>query len=141
MASIPLAKERVTCVPCRCFGVCVCTEMMELEGNATRDNKEPYCAPPHRASAPPDKHGDRSFPFMYTAQHDATTADILPVTAVKTTLDYLRCNPDFSIDIFGINIESWQSSLLRTGVLWNKLHNSSIPLVFLEMRCAHILSN
>mmetsp|Transcript_20572 Transcript_20572/g.44617 ORF Transcript_20572/g.44617 Transcript_20572/m.44617 type:complete len:562 (+) Transcript_20572:322-2007(+) len=58
-------------------------------------------------------------PLMYATQHDSPVAEFHPDEAVKLTLDYLTCNDDGVKDdgmldntfIFGINIESWCSSL------------------------------
>merc|ERR1711920_395397 len=62
--------------------------------------------------------GRTALPLMYATQHDSPIAYVLPDEAVKLTLDYLYCADDTedgdTIDnkfIFGINIESWCSSL------------------------------
>mmetsp|Transcript_28076 Transcript_28076/g.61606 ORF Transcript_28076/g.61606 Transcript_28076/m.61606 type:complete len:526 (+) Transcript_28076:899-2476(+) len=57
-----------------------------------------------------------SLPLMYATQHDSPGAELHADEAMKLTLDYLACNNGGSIDsfndfIFGINIESWCSSL------------------------------
>jgi hypothetical protein len=102
-------------------------------------------------AASSDQH--RILPLAYATQHDSLTAEILPETAMKMTVDYLSCNPDFSIDIFGINVESWCSSLQtyeynEDGVtessyysLHKALQNVSIPLLFSEMGCSRGLFN
>lgn len=100
------------------------------------------------------KHYDRFLPLAYAAQDDALSANVKPETAVKMTLDYLSCHDEpQSIDVFGINVESWCSSLQtfrynENGVtestyhaLWRALHNASIPLVFSEMGCSKHLFN
>ena len=69
-----------------------------------------------------NKNKRRSFPFMYATQHDSPSAELLPDEATKITLDYLSCtttttgfggsdDPNNNNFIFGINIESWCSSL------------------------------
>jgi len=98
----------------------------------------------------------RKLPLLYTAQDAGVGAAVTNVKAMQLTLDYLTCTTsnkmNASIDILGINVESWCSS---TGtfqhnddgsigsyyLLWNGLHNSSIPLVFAEMGCPHSLFN
>lgn len=61
-----------------------------------------------------------AFPFMYATQHDSPSAELLPDEATKVTLDYLSCIDNESVGggggdpgnfIFGVNIESWCSSL------------------------------
>lgn len=106
-------------------------------------------------------------PLMYAAQQDSPSADVSPEMAMKLTVDYLSCVPadkneeedgdhaidDAGIDIFGINVESWCSSLQtyeynEDGVtpsgyynLHETLQNVSIPLVFSEMGCSQKLFN
>jgi len=90
----------------------------------------------------------RTLPLMYAAQHDSLVSQIPPEMAMKQTADYLSCSEHSAIDIFGINVESWCSSLQTylynedgTTVsgyyaLHKALQNSSIPIVFSEMGCA-----
>lgn len=62
----------------------------------------------------------QSFPLLYATQHDSPSAEQLPDEAIKLTFDYLSCRSaadeadkkylDNTI-LFGINIESWCSSL------------------------------
>jgi len=59
-----------------------------------------------------------SFPLIYATQHDSPNAQLSPDEAIKLTLDYLSCSANTDYDetennnfIFGINIESWCSSL------------------------------
>lgn len=99
------------------------------------------------------KNNMRSLPLVYAAQHDSITAEILPHEAIKFTLDYLSCGDQGGIDIFGVNIESWCSSLQtfeldENGVtestyytLWQTLQNTSIPLLFTEIGCSKSLYN
>lgn len=60
----------------------------------------------------------QSFPLLYATQHDSPSAEQLPDEAIKLTFDYLSCiNDETSGEylentvLFGINIESWCSSL------------------------------
>jgi hypothetical protein len=95
----------------------------------------------------------RKLPLMYAAQHDSIGAALLPAQAMKLTLDYLSCqttesDPLLAVDVFGINVESWCSSLqtfqynedgFSVGSyydLWETLYNVSIPLFFSEMGCS-----
>ena len=76
--------------------------------------------------------GRKTLPLIYATQHDSPSAEQLPDEAIKLTLDYLSCissngshgdtneeeeemgNNNNILDntfIFGINIESWCSSL------------------------------
>jgi hypothetical protein len=98
-----------------------------------------------------------ALPLLYAAQHDSMTAAILTQEAMQMTLGYLACVDDadnFSgIDIFGINVESWCSSLQtfhynEDGItetsyysLWQTFQNVSIPLIFSEMGCSKNLFN
>lgn len=96
---------------------------------------------------------DRKLPLIYSAQHDSISAAILPSETMKLTLDYLSCqtteeDPLLAVDVFGINIESWCSSLqtfqynedgFSVGAyydLWETLYDISIPLIFSEMGCS-----
>jgi hypothetical protein len=96
---------------------------------------------------------DRKLPLIYAAQHDSIGAALLPAQAMKLTLDYLSCqttesDPLSAVDVFGINVESWCSSLqtfqynedgFSVGSyyeLWETLSNVSIPLLFSEMGCS-----
>lgn len=90
---------------------------------------------------------DRSLPLVYTAQDNGIGAAVTAPKAMRLTANYLSCRSnkgDSSIDVFGINVESWCSS---TGTfkenddgsegtyysLWKALHNTSVGLVFAEM--------
>ena len=62
----------------------------------------------------------RSLPLLYTTQHDSPSAEQSPDEAIKLTFDYLSCkSKENTLDtsyledtfFFGINIESWCSSL------------------------------
>jgi hypothetical protein len=112
----------------------------------------------------------RSLPIVYAAQHDSYSAAVTPSKSMRLISDYLTCvveEPDpkgesiignnvtsisESIDIFGVNIESWCSSknTFRYDeqgtdgslyVLWNDMHGSNVPLVFTEIGCPHYLYN
>ena len=57
-----------------------------------------------------------SLPLLYATQHDSPSAELHADEAMKLTMDYLSCNDGASVRtsndfIFGINIESWCSSL------------------------------
>jgi hypothetical protein len=95
----------------------------------------------------------RKLPLMYAAQHDSIGAALLPAQAMKLTLDYLSCqttesDPLLAVNVFGINVESWCSSLqtfqynqdgFSAGSyydLWETLYNVSIPLFYSEMGCS-----
>ena len=108
-----------------------------------------------------DAHNLRSLPLVYAAQHDSLTAQISAHESMKLTLDYLSCqsdshdDDDLTIDIFGINIESWCSSLQTFRynedgtesayyLLWRALSNNTTTttaLMFSEMGCAKDLFN
>jgi Glucanosyltransferase len=112
----------------------------------------------------------RILPLAYAAQHDSITAQITPDESMKLTLDYLTCRPDDfdeglneapmqrlrqqasdGIDVFGINVESWCSSLQtfhynEDGItetayyrLWQEFGNASVALMFTEMGCSKML--
>lgn len=103
----------------------------------------------------------RSLPIVYAAQHDSYSAAVTPSMSMRLISDYLTCVDDSgsnvtsaseSIDIFGVNIESWCSSknTFRYDeqgtdgslyVLWNDMHGSNVPLVFTEIGCPHYLYN
>jgi len=93
-----------------------------------------------------------TFPLIYTTQHDGITAEVNPAQTVKLLTDYLTChsnepNSTATIDILGVNIESWCSSLgtfeyNEDGTkgsyldLYEKLHNmTTIPFIFSELGC------
>lgn len=86
-------------------------------------------------------------PLMYTAQHDSIGAAISASQAMKLTMDYLTCDLDSAIDIFGINIESWCSSTQQFDVnedgsvgtykaVYDELANATRPVMFSEMGCS-----
>jgi len=98
---------------------------------------------------------ERQLQLVYTAQDNGIGAAVTAPEAMRLTADYLSCKShegDSSIDVFGINVESWCSS---TGIyqvnddgsegtyyfLWKALQNTSVALVFAEMGCAHSLFN
>lgn len=99
---------------------------------------------------------NRSLPLLYTAQNSGYGASVTADQAMFLTANYLTCTSDAkddsSIDIFGVNIESWCSS---TGTfetnddgsigsyysLWKTLHNTSAALVLAEMGCPQSLFN
>jgi len=118
---------------------------------------------------------DRPLPLMYAAQHSGFGPSLDDVSAMRLTMDYLTCVSEVhpgqggvsgmaamiharnvnelaigaSIDVFGINVESWCSSegtfeQNEDGSegsyfsLWKGLHNSTIPLVLSEMGCSHL---
>ncbi|KAL9180496.1 hypothetical protein ACHAXT_010949 [Thalassiosira profunda] len=99
----------------------------------------------------------RPLPLIYAAQHSGI-GQIGDVGTMWLTMNYLTCiggNGDApgsssSIDVFGVNIESWCSSrqsFVRHEdgsagsyySLWLGLHQSTVPLVFTEMGCSHML--
>jgi hypothetical protein len=92
------------------------------------------------------------FPLIYTMQHDGIGAVISPAEAVQLTLDYMTCSTNSSIDILGVNIESWCSSNQQfdrnedgsVGTyldLYEHVENATIPLLFSEMGCSTSLFN
>eukprot|EP00808_Paulinella_micropora_P007979 g53220.t1 len=112
----------------------------------------------------------RALPLMYATQHAAIGAVMMPEVNVRNTLDYLTCANGEGVDMFGINVESWCSSLqtfekneddshlpmcssLQTFeknedgtvnpyyALWSTMHNVSTPLVFSEMGCSKDIYN
>jgi hypothetical protein len=93
-----------------------------------------------------------AFPLIYSMQHDGLGAAISPAEAVQLTLDYLTCSTNSSIDILGVNIESWCSSTQQfdrnedgsIGTyldLYKHVENATIPLMFSEMGCSTSLFN
>jgi hypothetical protein len=121
------------------------------------------------------KNGDvgRILPLAYAAQHDSITAQMTADESMKLTMDYLTCGPEEDknenekshynnddgnnsgdadgIDVFGINVESWCSSLQNfhyneDGItetayyrLWQEMRNASVALLFTEMGCSKML--
>eukprot|EP00808_Paulinella_micropora_P007981 g53222.t1 len=94
----------------------------------------------------------RKIPLIYATQHSAIGAVMSAEDNVRNTLEYLTCDPEASIDIYGINVESWCStkqtfeknedgSTSPYYSLWKDLNNVSTPLVFSEMGCSKALYN
>jgi hypothetical protein len=102
----------------------------------------------------------RSIPLIYATQHDGIGASVSPSEQSQLILNYMTCShgdekDDCSavnpvIDIFGINIESWCSSLQTyeqnedgsIGTFYNlyqQLENSTIPIIFTELGCSQLL--
>ena len=86
-------------------------------------------------------------PLLYTAQHDSMGAAVSASEAMKVTMDYLTCDLHNSMDLFGINIESWCSSTQKYAInddgstgtyraVHEALYNVSRPVVFSEMGCS-----
>lgn len=102
-----------------------------------------------------EKNMHRKLPLLYTAQGGGIGAPVTAPEAMRLTANYLSCQSnkqDSSIHVFGINVESWCSSLGgfernddgAVGAyfeLWQALWNASVSLVFAEMGCAHSLFN
>eukprot|EP00977_Amphora_coffeiformis_P017793 scaffold5922_cov160-Amphora_coffeaeformis.AAC.4 len=104
-----------------------------------------------------------SYPLMYASQHDSPTAAVLANDAMKMTEQYLACRNDDDkhgqddgpyVDIFGINVESWCSSLQTfdyeedgtTESVYHQLYETlretaTMPTVFSEMGCAQNVFN
>ncbi|KAL7490517.1 hypothetical protein ACHAWT_000218 [Skeletonema menzelii] len=115
----------------------------------------------------------RPLPMLYAAQHSGIGSEG-EVGMMWLTLNYLTCSggsgdvskrriasaasapsapDDASIDMFGVNIESWCSSKQSFVYeedgksagsyysLWLGLHQSTVPLIFTEMGCSHTLFN
>ena len=90
----------------------------------------------------------RRIPLLYSAQHDSIGAAVSASQAMKVTMDYLTCHGnESSIDIFGINIESWCSSTQEYlfnpdgsigtyRAVHEELSNATRPIVFSEMGCS-----
>jgi len=100
------------------------------------------------------KQYDPNLPLIYTTQHDGISAVVPPAETAKLLLGYLTCHVDTNatVDILGVNIESWCSSLQTfeknedgsEGAyvsLYKQLENSTIPLIFSELGCSQILFN
>lgn len=105
--------------------------------------------------------GGRALPLMYATQHSALGAGMNVSEAVRVTHDYFTCEEESTnrlgggddvgataVDIFGVNIESWCSSLdtyetTEEGhegtylTIHEDLSGSSVPIVFTEMGCSH----
>lgn len=101
----------------------------------------------------------RPFPLLYTAQDSGIGAAVTNVDAMRLTANYLSCRDDDDtsevggegmeispIDIFGINVESWCSSIASFRYnddgtigsyykLYQALYNVSTALVLSEMGC------
>jgi Glucanosyltransferase len=86
-------------------------------------------------------------PLLYTAQHDSIGAAVSASQAMKVTMDYLTCDSHNSMDLFGINIESWCSSTQKYAVnddgsmgtyraVYEALSHVNRPVVFSEMGCS-----
>ena len=96
------------------------------------------------------------FPLIYTTQHDGITAEVTPAQTVQLLADYLTCHSNdennntnslaATIDIMGVNIESWCSSLgtferNEDGTkgsyldVYEHLANSTVPIIFSELGC------
>lgn len=93
-------------------------------------------------------------PLVYTTQHDGIGAVVTPAESAELLLRYLTCEEDrnATLDILGMNIESWCSSLQTYEEdedgsvgsyldLHRHLENSTIPLIFSELGCSQILFN
>jgi len=101
-------------------------------------------------------------PLMYATQHSGIGAALTETDAIRLTVDYFGCQGDGdngtdhgqqSLDIFGINVESWCSSFdtfefdEQGGVgayyqLYQALHNAiDMPLFFSEMGCSRLMFN
>ena len=99
---------------------------------------------------------DPSFPLIYTTQHDGITAEVTPAQTVQLLAEYLTCHSNdetnhtnsfaATIDILGVNIESWCSSLgtferNEDGTkgsyldVYEHLMNSTVPIIFSELGC------
>ncbi|CAB9527262.1 glucanosyltransferase gel1 [Seminavis robusta] len=94
-------------------------------------------------------------PLMYAAQDSGIGAALSNVDTIRLTVDYLSCRhhnnakDDASVDILGVNLESWCSSYntFETNMdgtpgimfqMWQGLHTSvHAPLVFSELGCSH----
>jgi hypothetical protein len=100
------------------------------------------------------KQYDPHLPLIYTTQHDGISAVVPPAETAKLLLGYLTChaNTTATVDILGVNIESWCSSLQTFeknedgsegaySSLYRELENSTIPLIFSELGCSQILFN
>ncbi len=93
-------------------------------------------------------------PLIYTTQHDGISAVMPPAETAKLLLSYMTCNSNTTatVDILGINIESWCSSRQTFEknedgsdgsyiTLYRQLENSTIPIIFSELGCSQILFN
>jgi hypothetical protein len=80
--------------------------------------------------------GRKAMPLLYATQHDSPAAEQLPDEAIKLTFDYLSCKSKADISntnskflentvLFGINIESWCSSLQSFEYEENGIDESS----------------
>ena len=59
-----------------------------------------------------EENMDQSLPLVYTAQDNGIGAAVTAPEAMRLTANYLSCRRnkgDSSIDVFGINVESWCS--------------------------------
>jgi Glucanosyltransferase len=105
----------------------------------------------------------RALPLLYAAQHDSPDAGVLPEAAMDLTASYLTCAIEgedrtddsaasTSVDMYGINVESWCSSLQTFDsnedgsepgyhALYRTFRNASFPVVFSETGCSRILFN
>lgn len=98
------------------------------------------------------KRYNPSVSLMYTMQHDGIGAVLSPSEAVKLTLDYMTACQEASIDVLGVNIESWCSSTQEFDVnpdgsigtykdLYDHMKNATIPIFFSELGCSTELFN
>lgn len=77
----------------------------------------------------------QSLPLLYATQHDSPIAQQLPEEAIKLTFDYLSCKTEDKKRIensllYGINIESWCSSLQSFEYEENGVDESSYHLLW-----------
>jgi hypothetical protein len=113
-----------------------------------------------RSNNADDLEGRHLLPLVYATQHDGIGAAVTPTQNVQNTLQYLTCRHDdddykgiVGIDLYGINIESWCSSLQTfaksedgaVGTYWELSHDlinvTSVPIIFSEMGCSRDLFN
>ena len=120
--------------------------LMEEESTSNRHHHR------QRGQIPP-------LPLIYATQHDGIGAAVTPAQNLQNMLEYLTCSRGrddeagtvVGIDMYGINIESWCSSLQTfsrsedgaVGTYWELFHDlknvSSVPIIFSEMGCSRAL--
>lgn len=141
-----------------------------LLGNEVMNSRESWVAAPCIRAYGRDlklymkQRNMRPLPLLYAAQHSGIGGSGA-VGTMWLTMNYLTCTDKYDndggnvggimatqppVDIFGVNIESWCSSIQTFTrnedgsagsyySLWLGLHQSAVPLVFTEMGCSRRL--
>lgn len=122
-------------------------------GNEVMNSVESWTAAPCILAYARDlKLFDPTFTLIYTMQHDGIGAALRPSEAVHLTMKYMTEQENASIDVLGVNIESWCSSTQTFELnpdgsvgtyrdLYDHMYDSNISLFFSEDGCSIQLFN